>query len=204
MKLTTHLNPVPRSRAVEPYLHTLIRLHGIVLNWFNMENCNFLPNKSVLVEKHILLKCLLNVGLTYKEQSWHAGVLEQCFYWIEAHMKGTSYSTHIFSASNTSTIGVCESSLRHNLIKFLGGMPCINILGMDMLTYSGRLCIHYVYTYLFLGLDYLTVLPIVLSPVLPQSVVFWQPLSSGCPASAFCLKWLNYKIDVSKGTLWLQ
>jgi hypothetical protein len=51
-----------------------------------------------------------------------AGVLEQCFYWIEAHMKGTSYTTCIFSASNTSTIGVCESSLRHNLIKFLGGM----------------------------------------------------------------------------------
>jgi hypothetical protein len=54
-----------------------------------------------------------------------AVVLEQCFYWIKVHMKGTSYSTCIFSASNTSTIGVCESSLRHNLIKFLGGMPRI-------------------------------------------------------------------------------
>jgi hypothetical protein len=31
-KLTTHLLLVPRSRMVELYLHSLIRLHGIVLN----------------------------------------------------------------------------------------------------------------------------------------------------------------------------
>jgi hypothetical protein len=32
VKLTIHLHPVPKSRIVELYLHSLIRLHGVVLN----------------------------------------------------------------------------------------------------------------------------------------------------------------------------
>jgi hypothetical protein len=32
MKLTTQVHLVPRSRIVELYLHSLIRLHGVVLN----------------------------------------------------------------------------------------------------------------------------------------------------------------------------
>jgi hypothetical protein len=32
VKLTTHLHLVPRSRKMELYLHSLIELHGIVLN----------------------------------------------------------------------------------------------------------------------------------------------------------------------------
>jgi hypothetical protein len=32
VKLTTHLHLVPRSRMVELYLHSYVRLHGIVLN----------------------------------------------------------------------------------------------------------------------------------------------------------------------------
>jgi hypothetical protein len=32
VKLTTHLHLVPRSRMVELYLHSLIRLHGVTLN----------------------------------------------------------------------------------------------------------------------------------------------------------------------------
>jgi hypothetical protein len=32
VKLTTHIHLVPSSRKVELYLHSLLRLHGIVLN----------------------------------------------------------------------------------------------------------------------------------------------------------------------------
>jgi hypothetical protein len=32
VKLTTHLHLVPRSKTVELYLHSLIRLHGVMLN----------------------------------------------------------------------------------------------------------------------------------------------------------------------------
>jgi hypothetical protein len=32
MKLTTHLQLVPRSRMVDLFLHSLIRLHDVVLN----------------------------------------------------------------------------------------------------------------------------------------------------------------------------
>jgi hypothetical protein len=32
VKLTTHLQPVPKSRMVELYLHSPIFVHGIVLN----------------------------------------------------------------------------------------------------------------------------------------------------------------------------
>jgi hypothetical protein len=32
VKLTTHLHLVPRSRMVELYLHSPIRLHGVVIN----------------------------------------------------------------------------------------------------------------------------------------------------------------------------
>jgi hypothetical protein len=32
VKLTTHLHLVPRLRMVELYLHSLIRLHGVMLN----------------------------------------------------------------------------------------------------------------------------------------------------------------------------
>jgi hypothetical protein len=32
VRLTTHLHLVPRSRLVELYLHSLICLHGVVLN----------------------------------------------------------------------------------------------------------------------------------------------------------------------------
>jgi hypothetical protein len=32
VKLTTHLHVMPRSRMVELYLHSLIRLHDVVLN----------------------------------------------------------------------------------------------------------------------------------------------------------------------------
>jgi hypothetical protein len=31
----THLSLVPRSRMVEIYLHSLIRLHGVLLNWLS-------------------------------------------------------------------------------------------------------------------------------------------------------------------------
>jgi hypothetical protein len=33
VKLSTHLQLVPRSRMVELYLHSPIRFHGIVLNY---------------------------------------------------------------------------------------------------------------------------------------------------------------------------
>jgi hypothetical protein len=33
VKLTAHLHPVPRSKLVELYLNSPIRLHGLVLNW---------------------------------------------------------------------------------------------------------------------------------------------------------------------------
>lgn len=32
MKLAIHFHPVPKSRMVEIYLHSPIRLHGVVLN----------------------------------------------------------------------------------------------------------------------------------------------------------------------------
>jgi hypothetical protein len=32
VKLTTHFNPVPKSRMVELYFNSPIRLHGVVLN----------------------------------------------------------------------------------------------------------------------------------------------------------------------------
>jgi hypothetical protein len=35
MKLTTHLHPLPRSRMVELYLHSSIRLHAVVLNYLS-------------------------------------------------------------------------------------------------------------------------------------------------------------------------
>jgi hypothetical protein len=49
-KLTTHLHLVPRSRMVELYLHFLIRLHGVVLNWLStVTTLPYLTYRSHLV-----------------------------------------------------------------------------------------------------------------------------------------------------------
>jgi hypothetical protein len=47
VKLTTHLHLVPRSRKVEPYLHSPTRLHGIVLNPSKTESLYITYKNSV-------------------------------------------------------------------------------------------------------------------------------------------------------------
>jgi hypothetical protein len=50
VKLTTHLHLLPRSRKVELYLHSPIRLHGIVLKLIkHRDNLKNLIQQNIMV-----------------------------------------------------------------------------------------------------------------------------------------------------------